>query len=1014
MKISELAIKNPQFTLVMFLMVVVLGISTILSMPRSEDPELQFPQFPVVIVYPGTSPKDMEELVVDPLEKKINGLGDIKRIMSSIGDGIAMINVEYNYESNIEEKYQELVREVNGMRKELPEEILSIDVQKITPSSVNVLQVALVSENVSSEKLRKKAEDLQDELEKLPELKNVEIHGLEEQLVRVDLHPEKMARMNLPVNAVFGAIQSEMSAIPGGNIEAGNKSFNVKTSGKFTSVDDIRNAIVYSVNGRNILMSDIADVYKNLASSDYITRLNGHRCVFVVAAQKPGENITSTQKAYKPVIEKFKKSLPASIDLVYHFDQADNVNKRLSGLGMDFLIAILLVAITLLPLGFRSSLIVMVSIPLSLAMGIILLNLTGYTLTQLSIVGLVVALGLLVDDSIVVIENIERWMLMGFSRKESVLKATNQIGLAVVGCTVTLIIAFMPLAFLPEASGDFIRGLPMAVMMSVLASMLVSLTIIPLLSSWILKEHDGPSEGNIFMRGMKRMLISGIYSRTLNHALNKPWITIGIATLLFGGSLFLFSVVGFSLFPASEKPQFLVRIVTPLQSGLAYTDSVTRNIENELAGTPQVKYFASNMGKGNPQVYYNVIQANLRSDFAEIFVQLDPETSASRKLEIIDMLRKKWTPYPGARVEVKNFEQGPPVLAPVEVRIFGKNLDTLRHLASRIELMLKNTKGTMYVNNPVSNLKTDLIVAVNNDKARQLGVPTVNIGRTVRMAVSGIKAGRFTDDAGTGYDILVGTRHDGRPRLDVFNDLYVNSYQGTAVPLQQLASLRMEASPLTIDHYNKNRTVSVTSFVQKGFLSDNVNSEVIRKMEKFTMPAGYSYSMGGEFESRNESFSGFTGIIIVATFLFIAVLILLFKSFRNTLIVLSVIPLGLVGAMMALWLTGNSVSFVAIVGLIALAGIEVKNTILLVDFTNQMRKEGTPLEKAIREASEIRFLPIVLTSLTAIGGLAPIAISTNPLISPLAIVIIGGLISSTLLSRIVTPVVYKLIPPDIG
>jgi multidrug efflux pump subunit AcrB len=1014
MKISELAIKNPQFTLVMFLMVVVLGISTILSMPRSEDPELQFPQFPVVIVYPGTSPKDMEELVVDPLEKKINGLEDIKRIKSSIGDGIAMINVEYNYRSNIDEKYQELVREVNGMRKELPEEILSIDVQKITPSSVNVLQVALVSENVSSEKLRKKAEELQDELEKLPALKNIEIHGLEEQLVRVDLHPDKMARMNLPVNAVFGAIQSEMSAIPGGNIEAGNKSFNVKTSGRFTSVDDIRNSIVYSVNGRNILMSDIADVYKNLASSDYITRLNGHRCVFVVAAQKPGENITSTQKAYKPVIEKFKKSLPASIDLVYHFDQADNVNKRLTGLGMDFLIAILLVAITLLPLGFRSSLVVMVSIPLSLAIGIILLNLTGYTLTQLSIVGLVVALGLLVDDSIVVIENIERWMLMGFSRKESVLKATNQIGLAVVGCTVTLIIAFMPLAFLPEASGDFIRGLPMAVMMSVLASMLVSLTIIPLISSWILKEHDGPSEGNIFMRGMKRVLISGVYSRTLNQALNKPWITIGIAGVLFGGSLFLFSVIGFSLFPASEKPQFFVRIVTPLQSGLAYTDSVTRNIEKELARTPQVKYFASNMGKGNPQVYYNVIQANLRSDFAEIFVQLDPGTSASRKLEIIDLLRKKWTPYPGAKVEVKNFEQGPPVLAPVEVRLFGKNLDTLRSLAGRVELMLKSTTGTMYINNPVSNLKTDLIVAVNNDKARQLGVPTVNIGRTVRMAVSGIKAGRFTDDAGTGYDILVGTRHDGRPRLDVFNDLYVNSYQGTAVPLQQLASLRMEASPLTINHYNKNRTVSVTSFVQKGFLSDNVNTEVISKMEKFSMPAGYSYSMGGEFESRNESFSGFTGIIIVATFMFIAVLILLFKSFRNTLIVLSVIPLGLVGAMTALWLTGNSVSFVAIVGLIALAGIEVKNTILLVDFTNQMRKEGTPLEKAIRDASEIRFLPIVLTSLTAIGGLAPIAISTNPLISPLAVVIIGGLISSTLLSRIVTPVVYKLIPPDIG
>ncbi|MEI7662487.1 MAG: efflux RND transporter permease subunit, partial [Bacteroidota bacterium] len=657
MKITEAALKNPQFTLVMFLMVVVLGVTTILNMPRSEDPELQNPMFPVVVVYPGTSPKDMEELVVNPLEKKIYSLADIKRIKSRSGDGIAVLTVEYNYRSNVEDKYQELVREVNAMRKDLPQEIVSIDIPKITPSSVNVIQVALVSETVSSAKLRKKAEELQDELEKIPALKNVEIHGLDEQQVRVDLHPEKMARMNIPLNAVFASLQSELSAIPGGSIEAGSKSFNVKTSGKFTSVGEINNAIVYSVNGRNIFLHDIADVYQELASSDYLTRLNGHRCVFIVAAQKPGENITATQKAWKQAIGNFKKSLPPSIDLVHHFDQADNVNRRLSGLGTDFLIAILLVAITLLPLGFRSSLVVMISIPLSLAIGIILLNLTGFTLTQLSIVGLVVALGLLVDDSIVVIENIERWMLQGFSRKEAVVKATRQIGLAVVGCTVTLIIAFMPLALMPEASGEFIRGLPMAVMMSVLASMLVSLTIIPLVSGRILKEHATPSAGNIFMRGLKRVLISGIYSKTLDRALARPWITIGIAFLLFGGSLLLFGVTGFSLFPASEKPQFLVRIETPLQSGLACTDSVTREIERQLAKVPQVKYFASNVGKGNPQVYYNVIQANPRSDFAEIFVQLDDNTPAKQKLDIIESLRKRWTPYPGARVEVKNFEQ---------------------------------------------------------------------------------------------------------------------------------------------------------------------------------------------------------------------------------------------------------------------------------------------------------------------------------------------------------------------
>jgi len=1013
MKLSELAIKNSQFTLVMFLMVIVIGISTVLTMPRSEDPELKYPEFPVVIIYPGTSPKDMEELVVKPVEQKVYALEDIRRVTSKIGDGIAIITVKYNYDTDTDEKHQELIREVGAMRNELPENILSIDVYKYTPSSVNVLQLALVSENAPSELMRKKAEDLQDELERIPALKNVEIHGLAEQIVRVDLRPEKMASMNIPVNLVIGALQGELTSIPGGSVEAGTKSFNVKISGKLRSVDDIRRTIVFSYNGKNIMLGDIADVYQDLATKDYITRLNGHRCVFVVAAQKPGNNITSTQKAYKTTLETFKKKLPPSIDMVHFFDQADHVNKRLSGLGTDFLIAILLVAITLLPLGFRSSLIVMISIPLSLAIGIILLNMTGFTLNQISIVGLVVALGLLVDDSIVVIENIERWMFQGYSRKEAVIRATRQIGPAVLGCTVTLIIAFLPLALMPEASGEFIRALPMAVIYSMLASLLVSLTAIPLIAGRILREHHGPWEGNIVMRTFKRFLIGGAYHKVLSHSLEKPMLTLVVTALLFAGSIGLFWVNGFSLFPASEKPQFYIRIETPLQSGIEYTDSVTHDIEKQLGAIPEVRYFASNVGKGNPQVYYNVTQANPRSDLSEVLVMLDQHTPATRKLQIIEQLRKRWSIYPGARIEVKNFEQGPPVAAPIEVRLFGDNLDTLRLAAIEVENMLNKLPGTMYVNNPVSNLKSDLVIDVNKHKASQFGVPSVSIGRTVRMAVNGLPVGSFTDDYGNNFDIEVSTPRTGKPRLDVFNNLYVNNMQGKAIPLQQLAGIRLETSPLVINHYNKNRTVSVISYIRKGHLTDNVNREVIRKMAVLPLPGGYSYEIGGEYESRGESFSGFTGIVLTAAFLFIAVLILQFKSFRNTLIVLSVIPLGMVGAMAALWVTGNSVSFVAIIGLIALAGIEVKNTILLVDFTNQMRREGVPLNEAIRSSAEIRFLPIVLTTLTAIGGMLPIAVSTNPLISPLAIVIIGGLISSTLLSRIVTPVIYKLIPPKL-
>jgi multidrug efflux pump subunit AcrB len=1011
MKIAEYAVKNYQFTLIMFLMAVALGVTTLFNMPRSEDPEIEAPQYAIVVVYPGTSPEDMEELVVDPVEEKINELEDMKRIKTTISDGLAVFRVEYKYESDPDEKYQELVREMNGLRADLPSDIFSIDIQKFQPSDVNIVQIALISENASRAKLKFHAEELKDELEKISLLKNVEVQGLPEQIVRIELRLEKIAQMHIPLQAIIGTLQSEMANIPGGSIVAGSKAFSIKTSGNYTNLEEIKNTIVYAANGKNILLRDVADSYITFDETKHITRLNGHRCVFVIAAQKPGLNISQTQKVYAPVLEAFDKKLPSNIDMVHHFDQAENVNGRLAGLGKDFLIAILLVSITLLPLGFRAATIVMISIPLSLAIGLVLLNLLGVSLNQLSIVGLVVALGLLVDDSIVVVENIERWMREGHTRFEATIKATKQIGIAVVGCTVTLIIAFLPLLFLPEGAGDFIRGLPLAVIMSVVASMVVSLTVIPFLSSRLLKDH-GASGGNVFMKVLQK-LIHGSYSRLLDNALKHPVITTVLAGVIFFGSLQLFPLIGFALFPASEKPQFIINAITPLQTNLEKTDSVARYVEEVVSRVPQVSYYATNVGKGNPRIYYNVVQENERTDFAQIFVQLDDHTSPEEKLSIINSLRDEFKGYAGAKIEVKNFEQGPPIVAPVEVRLFGDNLDSLRLYAGKIETLLKQTDGTIYVNNPISNLKSDIRVVINQDKARMSGINTVDIDRTVRLAVAGLEMGNFSDAEGEDFDIYLTTPKKERATLASLDNLFINTSQGAPVPLEQIASLKLESSPLSIDHYNKVRMVSVSSFVQKGLTNDEVIGNVIEKMQHLKLPDGYSFMMGGEVEATQESFGGLGPIIIVTVFLFVAVLILMFKTFKSMLIVLSVIPLGIVGAVVALFISGNPLSFVAIIGLIALAGVEVKNSILLVDFTNQLRQQGKSVEEAIREAGEVRFLPIVLTSLTAIGGLMPIALSTNPLISPLAIVLIGGLISSTILSRIVTPVVYKLIPPKI-
>ena len=1010
MKITDFSVRNYQFTLIVFVMLAAIGVSALLTMPRGEDPDFQAPTFSAIVVYPGTSPKDMEELVVDPIEKKMNELDDVKRIRSRMDDGLAVVSVEFKYESDPDKKYQDVVRELDGLRGELPADILSIDILKFSPSDVNILQVALLSETAPYKELEDWSKKLKERLEKIKTLKNVDNWAFPNQQVRISLNLEKLAQNHIPVTRVFSAIQAQNINIPGGSIEMGSKKFNVKTSGAYENVDEIKNTIVSSAGGKLVFVRDIADVEFNYEDQNYIARLNGKRGVFVTASRKMGTNIFSVEEEMKPVLEQFKKELPKHIRFEQSFDNAESVRNRLGGLSRDFGIAILLVLLTLLPLGFRAAFVVMISIPLSLLIGLFLLNMFDITINQLSIVGLVVSLGLLVDDSIVVVENIERYLRVGYNKKEAAMAATRQIGLAVLGCTATLIFAFLPLLFLPEGAGDFIRSLPAAVVTTVLASLFVSLTIIPFLSSRILKTHSKP-EGNIFLRGLKRM-IGGSYRRLLHMAIARPVATLLVAGGIFLGSLALIPVVGFSVFPASEKPMFLINIETPLGTSLQATDSVARFVENKIHKLAEVKNYATNVGRGNPRIYYNVIPQNEVSNYAQLFIQLK-NTKPSEKQKLIDKLRDEFKEYPNAKIEVKDFEQGPPIEAPVAIRLFSEDLDTLRALSFRVEELLKKTPGTIYVNNELTSLKTDIRVKVNKEKAAMPGVPVNEIDRTIRMTVAGLNIGKFREDDGDEYNINVTLPRENRQTVDVFNKVYVTSYSGASIPLKQLADIEFETSPTSIRHYDKDRFTTITAFVQSGYNTTKVTDGLLKQLDSMKFPEGSSFVAAGEVESKKESFGGLGTIVLITMFGILGILILEFKTFRGTLIVLSVVPLGIIGAVLMLLLTGNTFSFVAVIGLIALIGIEVKNSILLVDYTDQLRRGGMSLEDAIQEAGETRFIPIILTTLTAIGGLIPLVAENNPLYSPLALVIIGGLISSTLLTRIVTPVLYKLLAPKI-
>lgn len=1038
MKIAEFSVKNSQFTFIIFCFVLALGLGSMLNMPRAEDPKFAPPGFNVVVVYPGAGPAEIENKITDKIESRLGALENIDRMRSISFNGIGLLTIEFKHGQDADKKYEEVIREVNAVRPDLPSDIYRLTIQKFSSSDVAILQGAIISENASWAEFRKEAERLEDELEKIPGIKAADTWGFPKKEVRISLNLPKMAAENVPINRVLGALQSENVSIPGGSVDAGERTFNVETSGDYQNIEEVRNTLINGQNGRVLYLRDVADVDWAYEENRHMARVNGSRCVWVTARMKDEQNIFDVGKQVNQKVKEWRKGLPKNMDYAKVFDQNDSVSRRLGRFAKDFAIAILLVLLTLLPLGWRASLVVMVSIPLSIAIGLFALDQLGYSLNQLSIVGLVIALGILVDDSIVVVENIERWLREGYSRQDAAILATKQIGLAVLGCTATLVLAFLPLVFLPEASGDFIRSLPLAVVLCVLASLFVSLTIVPFLGSRILAEHHDP-KGNFFLRGLK-WLISVTYARLLQKALAWPKTSMLVAAVIFFGVLGLAGKAGFAVFPASERPMFYIDINAAVGTNLQETNRMAQTVDsilqeyvtpefrNRLAlpdsivpyskyhgGKAQITWYATNVGHGNPRIYYNVIREVQSFDYAQVFVQLQDQTPPNVKVALIDELREKLKSVPGAVINVKNFEQGPPIEAPVAIRIFGENLDTLRGIAGRVENLLIETEGTLYIDNSIAKIKTDLQVKINKEKAATLGVPVGDIDRMVRLAIAGIDMGSFTANAdGEDYNLVVSVpKNSATATLDALKNLYINNIPGTAIPLNQLAEIQFKPSPNFIEHYNKQRFTAVTAFVKSGYLAAKLNRDLGKKMAEMKMPEGYTYKMAGEVESAERSFGGMGPIILLTVFGLLAVLILEFRTFKSTVIVLSVIPLGVIGAILMLLATGYPFSFTVVVGLIALMGIEVKNSILLVDFTNQLRAEGKALDDAILEAGEIRFVPILLTSLTAIGGLLPIAVEENPLYSPLAYVLIGGLISSTLLSRVVTPVLYKILAPKI-
>ncbi len=1009
MNLPRIAINNFQFTLVVILLLIALGAVSLLTMPRSEDPQFDFPAAIVRVVYPGTSPVDMEKLVLDPLEEAIDELDDIRVLKGEVEDGMAVIRVEFLFGSDPDEKYDDVVSKVSRVRENLPNGIQFLTVDKISPADVNVLQIALISDSAPYRDLKVQAEVLESKLKRVAGIKRVTIEALPDQQVHIRADLLKMQALNISLQDLLDAVRATSVNLPGGHALAGESRMTIRTSGDFRNLDQIRRTAVVSSATGVIFIEDIASVSMADALPTYEGRHNGRRSVFLSVVQRKGSNIMAVLNDLDRVINDVSSTLPGDMSLAYVHDQGVSVQKRLTSFMSSLLMGLALVAgLTLIALGTRSAFVIVTAIPISIIIALGWVDLVGFGLQQMTIVGLVIALGLLVDNAIVVTENVGRFLRSGHDRHTAAVEGASQVSWAVISGTVTTMLAFLPMLLLHTGAGTFIRSMPVTVVLALLASLLIALTLSPLLASRLF-----PAGGTKAPKVLQwfEWLAQGPYLRLLKRALNTPWLILLVSITLFISSLTLVPLIGVSMFPKADKPLVLVNIDAPESASFDHTRRLVMEAEDILNRHPEVVSVTSNIGKSNPRIFYNEIPKRQVPSYAQLLVQLKNGDDQSRG-EFISRVRKEFQQLPGAKILVKELLQGPPYEAPISIRVLSDDLTLLRQQAAVVEQAMETIEGMVSIDNPLARRKIDMHVTINREKAAMLGVPLSAIDQSIRASLVGMNAGQFRDESGEDYAILVKSQGEVNPQIDDFEKITIRSTNGALIPLSQLASLELKDALTRLQHHMTERMSRVTADVAPGYQAEAVTNRLINTLNTLEWREGTSYQIGGEQESRKESFGGMGQVMLVALMAIFAVLVLQFRSFSQPMIIFAAIPFAMTGSILALLMTGNTFSFTALVGLTSLAGIVINNSILLVDYANQLRHKGRTVKESVQESAVTRLLPIILTTLTTIAGLLPLTLGGSSMWAPMGWSIIGGLIVSTLLTLFVVPALYLLFTPE--
>jgi HAE1 family hydrophobic/amphiphilic exporter-1 len=1018
MFISGFAIRRPIITIVAMLALVVFGIASLAMLKTDEFPEVQPPVVVVSILYPGAAPENVERELVDPVEDVISGISGVKRVISSALDSFAFVLVEFTYEKDLQEATQEIRDEINGIRNDLPPEIEEPVLRRFDPNDMPIVSLTLASPERDGPELTLLADPgISRELRGVPGVAEVQVVGGIERELTVELRPEALQAAGVGVGQVVNVLQAQNLAAPVGRLNGQLDERSIRLLGRLDSPEDFSRLVVSEANGHLVRLGDVAVVRDATEEPRTTAIYNGEDAVGIEIVKSRGYSTTAVAEQVRRKVEELQKTLPADVTLSVVRDAGTRVERSVGDVQMALVegAALTVLVVFLFLNSWRSTVITGVALPISVLASFVAVWAFGFTLNTMSLLGLSLAIGILIDDAIVVRENIVRHVEMGKDHYRAAHEGTDEIGLAVAATTFSIVVVFVPIAFMGGVAEQWFAPFALTIACSVLVSLFVSFSLDPMLSAYWADPHL-PLERRAwisrvlgrFNRWFDRQADN--YKRLIGWALDHRLAMIALATASFFAALALpaLGIVGGSFFPIQDVSEFNVVIETPPGSNLAYTRLKAEEVARLARSKREVAYTYTTIGgsglagSGSGAV-----------DEASIFVRLVPKAERRKHQEVIEReLRREVQQIAGVTAWLSGNMFGNQ--KQIQVQLRGRDVEQLNGLAARVSGVLKQVPGAVDVGLSTKGQKPELEVQLDRPLASSLGVTVGQVAQALRPAFAGIDAGDWVDPMGETRDVTVRLVPEARTNTANLESLplVIQAPEGRAVtvPLGQVAHITRGVGPARIDHLDRERVITVQANTENRPLSE-VMRDFNTRMRSVPIPSGYGMTQGGETEDSQEVFGRILFALVIAVMLMYFVLVVQFGSFLDPLAILLSLPLSLIGVMLALLVTGSTLNIMSMIGVILLMGIVAKNAILLIDFAKWSQEAGMDRRTAIIEAGRVRLRPILMTTFALIAGMIPVALGHGEgadFRAPLGRAVIGGVLTSTILTLLVIPTVYEI------